>query len=111
MARNMTHFIPAALVAASTAILALDLPIPTPDEMLRDGVAVGVLGIALIWILVRTLPTINRDNNKTIERICNVFENRLADMANQAHEDREHLAEVLDSLQTNCAATRAMKGH
>jgi hypothetical protein len=105
----MTHAIPPVLVGISSAILALDIPMPSSDQIMRDGVAVGVLGISLIWILVWTLPKINKENNKTVERICDSFEKRLAAMAVEAHEDREHLAEVLDSLQTNCAAARAMK--
>lgn len=105
----MTNAIPTALVGITSTIIALDIPMPSSDQLMRDGVAVGVLGISLIWILVWTLPKINRENNKTVERICDTFERRLAAMAAESHEDREHLSEVLDMLQANCAATRATR--
>ena len=105
----MTNAIPTALVGITSTIIALDIPMPSSDQLMRDGVAVGVLGISLIWILVWTLPKINRENNRTVERICDTFERRLADMATQAHEDREHLADVLDTLQANCAATKTLR--
>lgn len=104
----MHHIVvPAIFMVASISALMTDLPLPSGESMLKDGVAIGVMGLALLWMIARTIPAINKQNAEAIRDICRVFESRLSSMAEQEHEDREKLNETLQKLHSNCAENRA----
>ena len=98
-------WIPAAVltVIGATTMLAADVPGVSP--MLKDGVAIGCLGLALFWVL-RSLPIMNKQNADTIKEVCETFEDRLRIMGEVSAKHHAASNETLQRMIMHCASKK-----